>query len=85
MNIKELQSYFKEHLVPSHLYALKGSRKGRICLNRSADGWDIYFDDHRDKIGLMHFATETEACLRMKEEVGKVMEAVYGLRFVAAR
>ena len=32
MTVKELKVFFKEHLVPSHLYNLKGgSHGGRIC------------------------------------------------------
>ena len=42
-------------------------------------GWEIYFSDRKNKIGLMQFASESEACMRMKEEVLKLMEQVYGL------
>ena len=41
--------------------------------------WEVYFSEGKTKIGLMHFSTESEACQRMKEEVRKVMEQVYGL------
>ena len=41
MTVKELKVFFKEHLVPSHLYNLKGgSHKGRICLGKNKqNGW----------------------------------------------
>jgi hypothetical protein len=35
MTVKELRTFFKEHLVPSHLYNLKGgAHSNRICLGR---------------------------------------------------
>ena len=36
MTVKELKAFFKEHLVPSRLYNLKGgSHGGRICLGKN--------------------------------------------------
>ena len=81
MTVKELKVFFKEHLVPSHLYNLKGgTHGGRICLGKNRqNSWEVYFSEKKNKIGLMQFATESEACQRMKEEVCKVMEQLYGL------
>jgi hypothetical protein len=82
MTVKELKKFFKDHLVPSRLYHLKGgNHKNRICIaqNKKKKAWEVYFSEGKTKIGLMHFSTESEACQRMKEEVRKVMEQVYGL------
>lgn len=81
MTVKELKVFFKEHLVPSHLYNLNGgARGGRICISRNKqNSWEVYFSEKKDKIGLMQFATENEACQRMMDEVRKVMEQVYGV------
>ena len=81
MTVKELKIFFKEHLVPSHLYNLKGgARTNRICLGRSKDNiWEVYFSEKKNKIGLMRFATENEACQHMMDEIRKVMEQVYGV------
>lgn len=80
MTVKELKVFFQEHLVPSSLYALKGgNHKNRLVMGKSGTGWDIYFSDKKNKVGIMHFATESEACQRMKEEVLKLMEQIYGL------
>ncbi len=80
MTAKELKKFFKEHLVPSSMYNLKGgNHTNRICLAKSKNGWEVYFSEKKNKIGLMQFATESEACLRMKEEVCKVMEQIYGV------
>ena len=35
--------------------------------------------NHKNRICMMQFASESEACMRMKEEVLKLMEQVYGL------
>ena len=80
MTVKELKQFFNEHLVPSKLYALRGGHhKNRICLGKTSDGWELYFSDKKQKIGLMHFKTENEACQKMKEEILKIMEQVYGM------
>ncbi len=80
MTIKELKKFFSDHLVPASVYNLSGGNfPNRICLSKESNGWDVYFSERKDKIGLMHFATESEACARMKEEVCKVMEQIYGV------
>ena len=81
MTVKELKAFFKEHLVHSHLYNLKGgSRGGRICMGKNKqDSWEVYFSEKKRKIGRMQFATESEACQHMMDEVRKVMEQVYGI------
>ena len=81
MTVKELKVFFKEHLVPSHLYNLKGgSRSNRICLGKSEENmWEVYFSEKKNKIGLMQFATENEACQHMMDEIRKVMEQIYGI------
>ena len=41
MTVKELKVFFKEHLVPSHLYNLKGgSHGGRICIGKDRQNKD---------------------------------------------
>ena len=81
MTVKELKVFFKEHLVPSHLYNLKGgSRSNRICLGKTEENmWEVYFSEKKNKIGLMQFATENEACQHMMDEIRKVMEQIYGI------
>lgn len=79
MTTKELKAFFKEHLVPARLYDLKGARSNRLCLEHAADGWNVYFADHKNKVGLMHFGTEEAACVSMKEEMRKIMSGIYGL------
>ena len=81
MTVKELKVFFKEHLVPSHLYNLKGgTHGGRICLSKTRqNSWEVYFCEKKNKIGLMQCATESGACQRMMDEVRKVMEQIYGV------
>ena len=80
MTVKELKKFFKDHLVPSHQYNMKGgNHRNRICIANDKNGWQVYFSEGKEKIGLMLFATESEACQRMKDEVCKVMEQIYGL------
>ncbi|MDO4475833.1 MAG: hypothetical protein Q4B59_03530 [Lachnospiraceae bacterium] len=84
MSGKELREFFEEHLVPSKLYKIGGHHKNRICLEQEKQGdWVVYFSDKKDRVGLMHFASEEEACSRMKDEVRKLMELMYGLTWAA--
>lgn len=79
MNSTELKAFFKEHLVPSKLYDLKGSHKGRICMEKSASGWSVYFADKKQKVGTLNYKDEASACESMKNEVRKLMEGLYGV------
>ena len=86
MTAKELKKYFKDHLVPSRLYNMKGGHhKNRICLgwDKNRQEWEVYYSEGKAKIGLMQFDNESEACQRMKEEVSTVMELIYGLKIVS--
>ena len=85
MNTRELKKYLKEHLVPSKLYKIGGSQRNRICLDRTESGWAVYFMDKKEKIGLMNFVDEASACSRMKDELRKLMELMYGLTWASVR
>ncbi|MCR5405064.1 MAG: hypothetical protein K6E91_14780 [Butyrivibrio sp.] len=85
MTTKELKKYFKEHMVPSKLYKIGGAHKNRICLDKSEGGWRVYFQDKKDKIGIMKFVDEASACNTMKDELRKLMEQLYGLTWAGAR
>ena len=85
MTVKELKAFFEEHLVPAKLYKIGGKHNKRICLEKADDGWNIFFSEKKNKIGLMHYKDETSACLRMKEEIRKMMELMYGLTWAVDR
>ena len=85
MTTKELKKYFKEHLVPSKLYKIGGHHKNRICLDKTESGWTVFFQDNKDKVGVMNFVDEASACNRMKDELRKLMEQLYGVTWVPAR
>ncbi|MBQ8307117.1 MAG: hypothetical protein IJX90_12980 [Blautia sp.] len=79
MTGKELKEYFKTHLVPSRLYKIGGKHNNRICLQQTEDGWELFFSERKDKVGLMRFETEEAACATMKNEIRKMMEILYGM------
>ena len=84
MTGKELKTYFEEHLVPSRLYKIGGKHNHRICMEKEAEGWDVYFSDHNSKIGVMHFQDEASACNALKNEIRKTMEVMYGITWAEA-
>ncbi len=85
MNTQELKSYLEEHLVPSKLYKIGGSHKNRICLDKTENGWQVFFQDKKEKIGVMNFVDEAAACNSMKDELRKLMEQLYGITWVPAK
>ena len=84
MTGRELKQYFEEHLVPSRLYKIGGKHNHRICMESTRDGWDVFFSDHKDKVGVMHFQDEASACAALKNEIRKAMEVMYGLTWAGA-
>ncbi len=85
MNTKELKKFFKEHLVPSKLYKVGGHHKNRVCLAKTENGWEVFFQDKKERIGVIKFSDEASACDKMKEELRKMMEQLYGVTWAPAR
>ncbi len=82
MTTKELKKFFEEHLVPSKLYKIGGKHNRRICMEKVANGWDVFFAEHKNKIGLMHYQDEASACKGMMDELRKLMASMYGITWV---
>ncbi len=85
MNTKELKTFLKEHLVPSKLYKVGGHHKNRICLDKTKNGWAVFFQDKKDRIGEIDFMDEASACDKMKDELRKLMEQMYGVTWAVAK
>ena len=85
MTTKELKKFFKEHLVPSKLYKIGKKHDGRICMTKEGKTWEVYFMDHKEKVGLMKFSDENSACLRMKDELRKIMESIYEITWMPTK
>ncbi len=85
MNTKELKKFLKEHLVPSKLYKVGGHHKNRICLDKTKNGWAVFFQDKKDRIGEIDFMDEASACDKMKDELRKLMEQMYGVTWAVAK
>ena len=79
MTGKELKAYFEEHLVPQKLYKIGGRHNNRICMEKTDDGWDVFFSEKKKKVGVLHYKDEASACSGMKNEIRKLMELIYGL------
>ncbi|MDO4647564.1 MAG: hypothetical protein Q4B26_02855 [Eubacteriales bacterium] len=79
MTQKDLKKFFKDHMVPSKLYKIGGHHNHRICIEQTKDGWDVFFSEKKEKVGVLHYQDEESACTRMKEEIRKIMESMYGL------
>ena len=85
MTSKELKKYFKDHLVPKKLYKIGGHHKNRICLDKTDKCWAVFFQDNKERIGVMNFVDEASACNTMKDELRKLMEQLYGITWAPAK
>ena len=85
MTREDLGRFFKEHLVPEKFYKIGGKHNNRICMEKTENGWDVYFSEKKDKVGVIHYNDEASACKGMKNEVRKLMELIYGLTWVEDR
>ena len=83
MTGKELKEFFEAHLVPSKLYKIGGKHNNRICMEKANDGWEVFFSEHKERIGTLHYDDEASACISMKNEIRKLMEQMYGLTWAA--
>ena len=84
MTSKELCRFLKDHLVPRKLYKVNGAHSGRICVEHTASGWEVFYSEKKDKVGLLKYTTESAACLGMMNELRKVMEQIYGVSWITA-
>jgi len=48
-------------------------------------GYVLYFQDKKEKIGVLNFVDEASACNRMKDELRKMMEQLYGVTWAPAK
>ena len=85
MNTTDLKKFFKEHLVPSKLYNIGKKKDGRICMTKAGNFWEVYFMDHKEKVGIMRFTDEDSACRSMMEELRKIMESIYEITWMPAK
>ena len=53
-------------------------------MDRAGDQWEVYFSDHKQKVGILRFGDEQSACLGMKDELRKLMEQMYGVSWKMA-
>ncbi|WP_026508668.1 hypothetical protein [Butyrivibrio sp. MC2013] len=79
MTSKDLKKFFKEHLVPKKLYKVGGEKNNRICLEKCGEYWEVFFRDHKKKLGLIRYKDEKSACEGMMNEIRKLMESIYGI------
>lgn len=79
MTANELKSFFKQHRVPGRYYKIGGRHNHRICMEKTDNGWEVFFSDNKDKVGLSRYLDEASACTGMKKEMKKLMEQMHGM------
>ncbi len=79
MTANELKQFLKQHRVPGRYYKIGGRHNHRICMEKTDSGWEVFFSDNRDKVGLSKYLDEASACNGMKHEMKKLMEQMHGM------
>jgi hypothetical protein len=54
-------------------------------MTKEGNFWEVYFVDHKEKIGLMKFTDENSACIKMKDELRKIMESIYEITWMPTK
>ncbi len=55
-----------------------------VLIKQKTDGL-FFFQDKKERIGVINFPDEASACDKMKEELRKMMEQLYGVTWAPAR
>lgn len=71
MTVEELKKRLDEIGVPDDLYSLLigGFPNEAYCLIKNEDGWEVYYSERGEKSDIQQFASESEACEYMLEEL----------------
>ncbi len=72
MNITELKIRLFNEEVPHYMYSVcDGEEEQRVCLRESGGRWQVYYCEDGEKLDLMEFATESEACEELYKRVSE--------------
>lgn len=71
MTVQELKKRLKALKVQEDLYSLLigGFPNEAYCLIKNEDGWEVYYSERGEKSDIQQFASESEACEYMLEEL----------------
>ena len=71
MTEEELKKQLDAIGVPDDLYSLLigGFQNEAYCLIKNEDGWEVYYSERGEKSDIQQFASESEACEYMLEEL----------------
>ncbi len=71
MTVEELKKQLDAIGVPDDLYSLLigGFPNEAYCLIKNEDGWEVYYSERGEKSDIQQFASESEACEYMLEEL----------------
>ena len=71
MTVEELKKQLDAIGVPDDLYSLLigGFQNEAYCLIKNEDGWEVYYSERGEKSDIQQFASESEACEYMLEEL----------------
>jgi hypothetical protein len=69
MNIEQLKAELEALGVPRRVYSLSGRKDERLCIECREGTWFVFFVERGQERALKKFATESEACSFMLEEL----------------
>ncbi|MBQ8195749.1 MAG: hypothetical protein IJZ47_10325 [Oscillospiraceae bacterium] len=70
MNITELKIRLFNEEVPHYMYSVgDGEEEQRVCLRESGGKWLVYYCEDGEKLELMEFSSESEACEELYKRV----------------
>ena len=69
MTIEQLKQELERLGIPRRVYSLNGRKDERLCIEAREGMWHVYFVERGKEGSVKQFATESEACYFMLNEL----------------
>ena len=71
MTILELKKVLDENNIPRNLYNLEmsGLKDQRICVEKTENGWNVYYSERGQKFDLKRYFSEHDACMDLLQRL----------------
>ena len=72
MNVTELKVRLFNEEVPHYMYCIGGGdEEQKMCLSESGGKWQVYYCEDGERLDLMEFSSESDACEELYKRVSE--------------
>lgn len=69
--LQVLKLTLKKNGIPSYSYHIGGYAEESVCLERVANGWDVYIGERGNRYEVMSYSDLKSACIRVFDQVAE--------------